>query len=127
MSIVKKIFGEPAPSKHLHKGDYLDLGEIAQESPSDGAATSWLRVVEVRKVEDLKEFAGFLFEGNVLLVDVKAVAQDEIAMKRITNELRKVAVDVNGDLAGIAEGLIAVTPAGVKVDRRKMRAAAASN
>lgn len=123
MGLVKRIFGEdtPARAKHLHKGDYLDLGELS-ETGIAGAASSWVRVAEIHRLEDLKEFTGMLYEGTVLVLDFKAISGDEIALRRVTNELRRIAQDVNGDVAGIAESLVLVTPAGMKVDRRKLRA-----
>lgn len=123
MGLVKRIFGEdtPARAKHLHKGDYLDLGELTSESVS-GEASTWVRVAEIHRLEDLKDFSAMLYEGNVLIFDFRAIAGDEILLRRVTNELRRLAQDVNGDVAGIAESLVLVTPAGMKVDRRKLRA-----
>lgn len=124
MGLVKRIFGEdsPARAKHVHKGDYLDLGELAAESAGAGGASSWVRVAEIHRLEDLKEFTGMLYEGTVLLLDFKPIMGDEITLRRITNELRRIASDINGDVAGIAESMVMVTPAGMKVDRRKLRA-----
>lgn len=125
MGLVKRIFGEDAPprAKQLHKGDYLDLGELAADTAGAAGASAWVRVCEIHRIEDLKEFSSMLFDGNILLLDFRPVSSDEITLRRITNELRRLTSDVNGDIAGIAEHLVIVTPAGMKVDRRKLRAA----
>ncbi len=42
-------------------------------------------------------------------------------MRRISAELRSVATDVNGDVAGVGKNLIVVTSGGLMVDRNKIR------
>lgn len=123
MSFMKRILGEDASHKTrgLAKGDYLDLGEFAA-SNADTPASSYIHVAEIHKVEDLKEFTTLVFEGHVLLVDIRPIMGDEITLRRVTNELRRVATDIGGDLAGVAEHILALTPAGMRVDRRKLRA-----
>lgn len=121
MGLVTRWFNH-AQSKEHATSDYIDLSDYAAGSTGDVAASTLIRMAEVAKYEDLKEFAGYVYDGNVLLLDVKKVMQDEIAMKRLTNDLRKLAQDVNGDIAGVGDALILVCPAGVRMDRRKIRA-----
>jgi SepF-like predicted cell division protein (DUF552 family) len=39
----------------------------------------------------------------------------------MSNELKAVARDVKGDVAGIAKNMLVVTPAGMQIDRKVMR------
>lgn len=121
MGLVTRWFNHAQQEKHA-TSDYIDLSDYASTSAPDGAASTLIRMAEVAKHEDLKEFAGYVYDGNVLILDVKKVMQDEIAMKRLTNDLRKLAQDVGGDLAGVGDALIMVCPAGVRMDRRKLKA-----
>lgn len=124
MGIVSKLFGEDAANgrRHAHATtDYIDLSDYATgERSGDGAASTYVRVAELRALEDLKHFASYLYDGNMLILDFRPVQGDEITLRRLTNELRKMAQDVGGDIAGLGEHHILLTPTGIKVDRRKV-------
>lgn len=123
MGIVSKLFGEESGSRrHAHATtDYIDLSDYASgERTADGAASTYVRVAELRQLEDLKHFASYLYDGNMLILDFRPVQGDEITLRRLTNELRKMAQDVGGDIAGLGEHHILLTPTGIKVDRRKV-------
>ncbi len=124
MGLVSKLFGEDASNsrRHAHATtDYIDLSDYASsERMADGAASTYVRVAELRALDDLKHFSSYLYDGNMLILDFRPVMGDEITLRRLTNELRKIAQDVGGDIAGLGEHHIILTPTGVKVDRRKV-------
>jgi hypothetical protein len=123
MSLIDKIFGE----KRIvgTKGrirEYIDLEEYIEKMPEEEKPAEMLvRVGEVSKYEDLKEIKDYIYGGNLMLIDFSPLAEEEVTLKRITDELKKVAEDVNCDIAGIGNNLMIVTPKGVKIDRRKIR------
>jgi SepF-like predicted cell division protein (DUF552 family) len=80
-----------------------------------------VRVAEVYRYEDINQLTSHIYNGNILIVDYNSIANDELALKRITNELKSVARDTGGDVAGIGKGILIATPGGVKVDRHKLR------
>lgn len=117
---------EPSAKRHGALGDanYIDLGEMEGSDVGANEANVWIKVAELLKLDDFKELAHHVYDGHVLVVDIRKIMTDEILLRRFTNEAKKVATDVRGDLAGIAEGLVVVTPGGVRVDKQKIRAAA---
>jgi SepF-like predicted cell division protein (DUF552 family) len=44
-----------------------------------------------------------------------------MAVKRMSIDLKNIAKDTGGDVAGIAKNLLAITPAGIRIDRQKIR------
>ncbi|HWG90944.1 MAG TPA: cell division protein SepF [Candidatus Thermoplasmatota archaeon] len=130
MGLVKKILGAGAPARDRQKSslgptDYIDLGEIAEQGGfAEEAAATLVKVGEVHKFEDLQYYINYVYEGNMLILDFGPVMSDEFQLKRITSELRKLAADVGGDIAGIGTSTILVTPTGIKVDRKKVRVVA---
>jgi len=56
-----------------------------------------------------------------VLIDYTNMANDTNDLKRVTNELKNVARDTNGDVAAIGNNIIVVTPSGIRVDRHKMK------
>lgn len=104
------------------QGEYVDLSEMPLEEEGQ-APQSMVKVAEVLKEEDLGFLNSLLYEGNVVIVDYSPIANDELALKRITGELKAVARDTGGDVAALGRNFLVATPSGVKVDRKKVRQA----
>lgn len=118
MGIVNKILGDKKSSDM--KDGYVDLEKYV-ESEGTMPAKMHVRIGEIQRYEDLKEFTDYIYGGNVLILDFSAIAEEEVILKRITNDLKKLAGEINGDIAGIGNNLMIVSPSGVKIDRRKLR------
>jgi hypothetical protein len=122
MGFLSRLSGaEPKASK----GDFVDLGDYnvattAKEDPT----TALVKVAELTRYEDVADLAEEVYGGHILVLDIKNLAKDEFQLRRVTTELKRVATDVGGDVAGIGEGLVCVTPRGIKVDRQKLKVTA---
>jgi hypothetical protein len=55
------------------------------------------------------------------MIDYSPIANDQNTLKRITNELKSVARDTNGDVAAIGNNFIVVAPNGIRIDRKKIK------
>jgi len=120
MGIVGKIFGD---KKTGDVGGYVDLEKYV-ESTGEGTpvgAKMYVRVGEIQRYEDIKDFIDYVYGGNVLILDFSPLAEEEVILKRITNDLKKMAKEINGDIAGIGNNLMIIAPTDVKVERRKLR------
>lgn len=63
----------------------------------------------------------FVYGGNIILFDCKAISNEDMLMKRITEEIKSMGRDINGDVAAITKDLIILTPKGIAIDRNKIR------
>jgi filamentous hemagglutinin family protein len=118
MGMINKILGD----KKTDDGEgYVDLEKYVESGGGSMAAKMHVRVGEIQRYEDLKEFTDFVYGGNVLILDFSPIAEEEVILKRITNDLKKLAGEIDGDIAGIGNNLMIVSPSGVKIDRRKLR------
>ena len=118
MGMFNKIFGD---KKSGEMGGYIDLEKYAESSDVNATAKMHVRVGEIHRYEDLKDFTDYVYGGNVLILDFSPIAEEEVILKRITKELKKLTQEINGDIAGIGNNLMIVSPAEVKVERRKLR------
>lgn len=118
MGMFNKIFGD---KKSGEVGGYIDLEKYAESSDVNAPAKMHVRVGEIHRYEDLKDFTDYVYGGNVLILDFSPIAEEEVILKRITKELKKLTQEINGDVAGIGNNLMIVSPAEVKVERRKLR------
>ena len=123
MAFIKK------PLKKLVEGGssgpdaYIDLGELTfdEEAPLGVAAQQWVRVAEIYRYEDVAEITTHLYSGHILLIDYTSLANDELALKRITADFKNVAQDTGGDVAAVGKNWLIATPTGVKIDRTKIK------
>lgn len=128
MTILKKKpfpTGQETESREsMGAEQYVDLTDMVFEDENlagaDGAKTL-VKVGELFRYEDLSALTSQVYAGNLVVVDYTSVANDDLTMKRITSELKNVARDVNGDVAGVGKNLLMITPKDVKIDRNKIK------
>ncbi len=110
-------------SDTLEEGTFLDLGSMQFEDEVGALAGAHgsVRMAEILRFEDLHEVSKLAYQGDIVLLDYTSIANDQVAVKRMSVELKNVAKDTGGDVAGIAKNLLAITPAGIRIDRQKIR------
>lgn len=124
---LKELFApRPAPTTTraptTNHTDYIDLEEYTEDSELfDQTASMMVRVAELTKYDDLRDCANYVYQGNLLLLDFSSIAGDDIILRRVTSDLKKLVSDINGDIAGLGKTMMIIAPTGVKIDRRKMR------
>ncbi|UCF12192.1 MAG: cell division protein SepF [Thermoplasmatales archaeon] len=119
MGLGSRIFG--GKKTGIAEG-YVDL-EKYTESKLDEKTSAKMHVAvgEIQRYDDIKQLSDYVYGGNVLILDFSPVSDEEVILKRITDELRRIAEDIGGDIAGIGNNLMIISPSGVKIDRRKIR------
>lgn len=121
MPILKKPLGKGKEEvKSVETDQYIDLGALYFQDESTISAGG-IKVAEIYRYEDVGPITQPVYQGNILMIDYSPIANDTNTLKRITNELKSVARDTNGDVAAIGHDLIVVTPRGFKIDRNKIR------
>ena len=118
MGIFNKAFNKKGTSD---VEGYVDLEKYVETTGGAAGARMFVRVGEIQRYEDLKEFTDYVYGGNVLILDFSPIADEEVILKRITNDLKKMVGEINGDIAGIGNNMMIVAPGDVKVERRKLR------
>lgn len=114
MGIIERIFHRRGREEYI---DLEEYGEIPEEE-----ASMYVKVAEIQRYEDLQEFTNYVYDGNLLLLDFGPIANDEVAVRKMTSDLRNIVEDINGDIAGLGKNMMIIAPSGVKVDRKKVRA-----
>ena len=102
------------------EGEYIDLSKSSGKADKEEAEI-FIKVAELQKYEDVKDFLGQVYNGNILILDLEPLSYDDMELERTTNELKRVAKDIGGDIAGLGKNLIIVSPQKIKIDRRKIR------
>jgi len=119
MGIASKIFGDKKTG--ITEG-YVDLEKYAESKvETSTVAKMHVGIGEIQSYDDIKNLSDYIYGGNVLILDFSPISDEEVILKRITNDLKKIAHDIGGDIAGIGNNLMIIAPSGVKIDRRKIR------
>jgi len=100
---------------------FIDLAEFSKKRGESRGRGIEIKVAEIDSFEDLRQLSNYVYDGNILILDFSAIMNDDLSMKRIITELKRLVEDVNGDLAGINKNLLLITPKTVSIDRRKVR------
>ena len=107
----------------LEEGSFLDLGAMQFEDEAEGlaAAKAAVRMAEILRFEDLGPVSKLAYQGDIVLLDYTSISNDQVAVRRMSLDLKNIAKDTGGDVAGIAKNLLCITPAGIRIDRQKIR------
>ena len=110
-------------SETLEEGSFIDLGTMQFDDEQDrlGGARSTIRMAEILRFDDLHQASKLAYQGDIVLIDYTSICNDQNAVRRMSIDLKNIAKDTGGDVAGIAKNLLALTPAGVRIDRNKIR------
>lgn len=118
MGFMEKLLGKPDKIS-VEQYEELDLSEY--EAEITGEADMFIRVAEVTGINEISEIRRQIYEGNIVVADVAFLKHDKLTTDRILKDLRQLAEDVNGDIVGLGEEYVIITPTGVKIDRNKIR------
>jgi uncharacterized protein len=122
MSLLKKPFmRNRADVQTVESDQYIDLGALNFEEENPLGGKGMIKLGEIYRYEDLTPVVQPAYQGNIVIIDYSSIANDQLTLKRITNELKAVSRDTNGDVAAIGHNLIIVAPNGIKIDRHKIK------
>jgi len=113
----RRLFGGGEERAGENFIDLTDYSADITSAPAEGGM--YVKIAEITDYNQLRDVTNFVYDGNVLVLRIVAISEDEEVMKKLTRDLKQLSYDINGDVAGLGSDTIIVTPSGVKVDRRK--------
>ncbi|MHB8395601.1 MAG: cell division protein SepF [Thermoplasmataceae archaeon] len=120
MATILKKKGEKIRGSDTSKRRFIDLNDVKIPEYIEDLKTT-VKVAEIYKYEDLLQLSDFVYNGNIMLIDCKALSNDEVSLKRVTEELKSMGKDINGDVAALNKDFLILTPKGISIDRNKIR------
>ncbi|MBI4174899.1 MAG: cell division protein SepF [Candidatus Aenigmarchaeota archaeon] len=99
-----------------YEGEYMELDSEEQQIDTR-------LLVEVERLDnyaDSDRLQRKVREGNILLVKIKDLkAKDMEELKRSVDKLKKTCLAINGDIAGLGEDWLVLTPPTARVHREQ--------
>lgn len=97
----------------------LDLGQY--EAEIGEKASMLVKVAEITGLSEIPRIKKEIYDGNIIVADIAFIKHDKLTLDRILKDLKELADEIRGDIVGLGEEYIIVTPTSVKVDRNKIR------
>ncbi len=94
--------------------DYIEL----ESSDAQSEGKLQIRIESLSEFADTERIQSELREGSIVWVKIKPLKEKDMAeLKRSVDRLRKTCIAVNGDIAGIDEDFLILTPEKVSIHR----------
>lgn len=118
MGLLDKLLGR---SEKLSIDEYEQIDLSEYETEIEGEAEMYVRVAEITGLSEVPEIRKQIYDGNIVIADIAFIKHDRLTLDRVLKDLRQLAEDVNGDIVGLGEDYVVITPTGIKIDRNKIR------
>ena len=117
---MNKLFGGTSKTTTV-EDEYTELDltkyeEVLDEEPAE----TYIRVAELTNLNELTALKREIYGGNIVMIDISNIKADKLMLDRALKDLKDVVMDVHGDIAGIKDDQVLVTPTGIKIDRSKI-------
>ena len=110
----EKIFGKGI--KELSNEEFIELDTEDVEIPTGKVP---IKVDKLEDFSDTDRIQKQIRDSNIVLVKIKALRGKDISeLKRAIEKLRKTCIAINGDIAGIDEDWVIMTPSFAHIARQ---------
>lgn len=115
------IFDKLKTKKKVVAENYEELDLSQYESEISEKASFMVRVAELTGLAEVPRIKKEIYDGNIIVADIAFLRHDKLTLDRILKDLKQLAEEINGDIVGLGEDYVLITPTGIKVDRNKIR------
>jgi len=109
--VFESIFRREEPERE--KGEFIEI-----ETEGEDRRRINVRIENLNDYRDVEEIQKRVREGNVVFLRIKKMRERDIGeLKRVVERLRKTTIAMNGDIIGVDEDFLILTPPSVKIYR----------
>ena len=102
---------------HTNLDDYVEI-EIQEGVPEEMGVGKYVKVCKLSGFADVDISARELSNGNVVILDIKPLAEKSMnELKHAVDEMKEIVSSMGGDIAGLSEYLLILTPPYMKIER----------
>lgn len=110
--ILESIFGKGKESK-LEEDEYLEIEALGEERGKTN-----IRIETLNDYRDVEGVQRHVREGNVVFLRIRRMRERDMGeLKRSVERLRRTAIAMNGDIIGVDEDYLILTPPSAKIYR----------
>ena len=116
MGIMSKILGGGG---NRSVEDYVEL-DLEDFDTARGEAGMEIHIAEIGSQQDVIAIKDAVYDGDLVIADITRHTTNDSTIEHITDELRQVAREVDGDIVQKGDDQLIVTPTGVSISREKL-------
>jgi len=110
--ILESIFGRERGSE-LKEDEYIEIEALGEERGKTN-----IRIETLNDYRDVEGIQKYVREGNVVFLRIRRMKERDMGeLKRSVERLRRTAIAMNGDIIGVDEDFLILTPPSVKIYR----------
>jgi SepF-like predicted cell division protein (DUF552 family) len=118
--LTKMVTGEPASGSVIDMEDYVRLEPVEDFATGINAPERYVSVYKLRGFSDVDGCTAQLSDGNIVLLDIKPLADRSVTeLKHAIDEIKDTCDSMGAEIAGIGENHLILTPPNVKILRTK--------
>jgi SepF-like predicted cell division protein (DUF552 family) len=118
--LTKLVTGETTTRVSTNVEEYVRMEAEADFATGLNAPERYVSVYKLRGFSDVDGCTGQLSEGNIVLLDIKPLAERSVTeLKHAIDEIKDICVSMGADIAGIGENHLILTPPNLKILRSK--------
>ena len=117
MGLMSKILGEGGSSRQTE--DYVELHADDYNLGSEDAERQ-VRIARISNKQDVIEIKDAVYDGDIVVADITRHSTQDRTMEQISDELKRVANEVGGDIVQKDDDQLLITPAGVAISRERL-------
>lgn len=114
---LDRILGGPDYGGSPPIEDYVEL-EIPKGDYASSTPSRFVKVCKLKGFADVDSVVRELGDGNIVVLDIKPLAERSMnELKHAVDEVKDIVLSVGGDIAGLSEYNLIITPSGIKIDK----------
>ena len=118
MGFLDRVFTNQ--TEQVDVEEFLNNMDVEEEAVYEDA-DAYVKPMTLRSMEDMPAVEHELKEGNLVLLNIEdAQKRNPKGVRDAVISIKDLVSRIDGDIAGIAQGKILITPARVKIMKRKM-------
>ncbi|MEK6976790.1 MAG: cell division protein SepF [Candidatus Hydrothermarchaeota archaeon] len=116
-NLIQKLTGGQKTKGSSRIEDYVEL-QVQGGGEQHEAPGRYVKVFKLKGFADVDVAATELSDGNIIILDIKPLAERSMnELKHAVDEMKNTVLAMGGDIAGLSEYHLIMTPPGVKVER----------
>jgi len=119
MGVFDKLGQAFGASKEINIEEYMGSAEMEDVDVLNEPADMYVKPVAITGEDDVKLIEGELDKKNIILLNMEEINKRPNTRNNILAQLKKYVEKINGDIAAIDATRVLITPAKVKIIKRK--------
>jgi hypothetical protein len=106
-------------SKEMSIEEYMNSAEMADVDIMHEPADMYVKPVSIASEDDVKLIEAELSKKNIILLSIEELSKRPTTRNNVITTLKSYVSKINGDIAQIDDTRVLITPAKVKIIKRK--------